>query len=108
LDTVSKDALLHLEQNEKDNSLTLTTEQEEQFIKFRLETSWNIDEEEATKDLFQAENGHYALLLCKEIIREHDKLNNFCGCRINIENNNEGGNTLWFTIPKNDKLHESI
>lgn len=108
LDTVSKDALLHLEQNEKDNSLTLTTEQEEQFIKFRLETSWNIDEEEATKDLFQAENGHYALLLCKEIIREHDKLNNFCGCRINIEKNNGGGNTLWFTIPKNDKLHESI
>ena len=41
------------------------------------------------------------MLDVKELVREHDKLNNFCGCRINIETDvHSSGCSIWFTVPK--------
>ena len=71
------------------------------FIKITLHTPSQVYDTESTENLFQPDKKQYALLLCKEIIREHDKLNDFCGCRINIESNHETGTLLWFTLPKN-------
>ncbi|MCD8318428.1 MAG: hypothetical protein LUC45_06160, partial [Paraprevotella sp.] len=55
---------------------------------------------EEARDLFIPDIKHYAYLLCREIVREHDKLNNFCGCRMNVEIHSDEGCCIWFTLPK--------
>ena len=82
------------------NELTLhSVKYENEFVKYALNTPIKIYNEDEILLLFQPQLGHNTYLLCKEIIREHDKLNNFCGCRINIEMNQETGTTIWFTFP---------
>lgn len=39
-------------------------------------------------------------LICKQIIRDHDEFAGRRGCRINAEPADEGGFTVYFTIPK--------
>ena len=44
-------------------------------------------------------------LICRQIIRDHDELNNHKGCRINAEvGENAQGFVLWFTIPAGNKI----
>ncbi|MBQ0061094.1 MAG: DUF5113 domain-containing protein [Bacteroidales bacterium] len=44
-------------------------------------------------------------LICSQIIRDHDELNNHKGCRINAEvGENAQGFVLWFTIPAGNKI----
>jgi len=39
-------------------------------------------------------------LICKQIIRDHDEFAGQRGCRINAEPSQEGGFTVYFTLPK--------
>ena len=39
-------------------------------------------------------------LVCKQIIRDHDEFAGRRGCRINAEPAQEGGFTVYFTLPK--------
>lgn len=86
--------------------IKLSTVAEDNFIKFMLYLSVELYAPEETAELFDSEQGNYPLLICKEIIRIHDKLNNYCGCRINIETMPEHGTCVWFTIPKSEKKYD--
>lgn len=86
--------------------LKLSAVVEENFIKFMLYLSVELYTQEETTELFDSEQGNYGLLICKEIIRIHDKLNNYCGCRINIETIPERGTYIWCTIPKSEKKYD--
>lgn len=72
---------------------------EDGFARFALSTSATLFTAEACGGLFFPDAGHYAYLLSKEIIREHDKMNNSCGCRIEASVGADGRCTLWFTLP---------
>lgn len=100
LEVLTKEWLLMEQDGKRINELTLhSVKYENEFVKYALNTPIKIYKEDEIPLLFQPQLGHNTYLLCKEIIREHDKLNNFCGCRINIEMNQETGTTIWFTFP---------
>ncbi len=44
-------------------------------------------------------------LICKQIIRDHDEFAGRRGCRINAEPAEEGGFTVYFTIPRKETGH---
>lgn len=98
LDTLTKEWANRLAEREKEGSLTLRVSEDDDFVRFTLLSSVRIYEAEEAIRIFQPDVKHYPYLLCKEIVREHDKLNNFCGCRINIET--DSGCSIWFTVPK--------
>lgn len=87
--------------NSNDNVTLKLEEFNERFVKFSFHCTSMLYEKSEITDIFQPRQGGYHFLLWKEIIREHDKLNKFCGCRINIDMNEEAGTTLWFTLPIN-------
>ena len=101
LETLTKEWAARLAEHEKDGCLTLRASEDGGFVRFTLQASVRIYEPEEAVILFQPDVKHYPYLLCKEIVREHDKLNNFCGCRINIETDvHSSGCNIWFTVPK--------
>ncbi|WP_462360750.1 hypothetical protein [Paraprevotella clara] len=101
LETLTKEWAARLAEREKDGCLTLRASEDGGFVRFTLQASVRIYEPEEAVILFQPDVKHYPYLLCKEIVREHDKLNNFCGCRINIETDvHSSGCSIWFTVPK--------
>lgn len=84
-----------------ENTLRMDIACEDDFVRFTLFSSCTLYSQEQVEDLFYPDDiSHYPYLLCKEIIREHDQLNNFCGCRINAEIVSNGGCCVWFTLPK--------
>lgn len=99
LETLTDDWTGKLGELNKETELCLTVTGEGGFVKFALSTPESIFSAEQSAGLFYPDTGHYPYLLCKEIIREHDKLNNFCGCRINAEAVRSGGCRIWFTLP---------
>lgn len=101
LETLTKEWATRLAEREKGGCLTLCTSEDDGFVRFTLQSSVRIYDPEEAVRLFQPDVKHYPYLLCKEIVREHDKLNNFCGCRINIETDvHSSGCSIWFTVPK--------
>ena len=101
LETLTKEWAARLAEHEKDGCLTLRASEDGGFVRFTLQASGRSYEPEEAVILFQPDVKHYPYLLCKEIVREHDKLNNFCGCRINIETDvHSSGCSIWFTVPK--------
>lgn len=101
LETLTKEWATRLAEREKGGCLTLCTSEDDGFVRFTLQSSVRIYDPEEAVRLFQPDVKHYPYLLCKEIVREHDKLNNFCGCRINIETDvHSFGCSIWFTVPK--------
>ena len=80
------------------------------FVKFIFfDTSYKYSDEEIPQ-LFYADNMKYdalhdrlvgsQYLLCRQIIREHDANSSRRGCRIYVENNEEGeGSRFVFTLP---------
>ena len=100
-ETLTKEWATRLAEREKGGCLTLCTSEDDGFVRFTLQSSVRIYDPEEAVRLFQPDVKHYPYLLCKEIVREHDKLNNFCGCRINIETDvHSSGCSIWFTVPK--------
>lgn len=101
LETLTKEWATRLAEREKGGCLTLCTSEDDGFVRFTLQSSVRIYDPEEAVRLFQPDVKHYPYLLCKEIVREHDKLNNFCGCRINIETDvHSSGCSIWFIVPK--------
>ena len=101
LETLTKEWATRLAEREKGGCLPLCTSEDDGFVRFTLQSSVRIYDPEEAVRLFQPDVKHYPYLLCKEIVREHDKLNNFCGCRINIETDvHSSGCSIWFTVPK--------
>ncbi len=81
------------------------------FAKFAFtDTAYRYNEEEISQ-LFYVDNVKYdtmsdslsgvQYLLCRQIIREHDAYSSRRGCRIYVENNEEGqGSRFVFTLPQ--------
>ena len=77
LETLTKEWATRLAEREKGGCLTLCTSEDDGFVRFTLQSSVRIYDPEEAVRLFQPDVKHYPYLLCKEIVREHDKLNNF-------------------------------
>lgn len=86
--------------------LSLGVIENDGFVRFALSSSVSWYTEEEIGELFTPDGGHYSYLVSKEIIREHEKVNNYCGCRINAELLDKDGVMVWFTIPKSNKYHD--
>ncbi len=82
--------------------LKLGAEADGRFVRFSLSASWDAFPPGSTDGLFYSGKAHYPYLLCKEAMREQDRLNNFCGCRIEALNVPGGGSLVWFTLPRNE------
>lgn len=99
LDVLTDEWLGRLAGNAEETPLRLVVEDDGGFVRFTLSTPRMLFDAAQAADLFYPDKEHYPYLLCKEIVREHDKLNNFCGCRINAEAGADGCR-IWFTLPK--------
>lgn len=86
--------------------LSLHVTEENGFARFTISSSVSLYSQEEITGLFTPDGGHYPYLVSKEIIREHEKVNNYCGCRINAEFLAQDGVMVWFTIPKSNKYHD--
>ena len=80
--------------------LRLELSADDEFLCFSFSTPLHIYTSAECRELFLPDKSHYVYLLCKEIVREQDKLNNFCGCRMEAECVSETGCRIWFTLPK--------
>ena len=80
--------------------LRLEAAEEGRFIRLSLSSSVSIYTEEEVREIFTPDASRYVYLLCKEIVRETDKLNNYCGCRIEMESLPDAGCRIGFTVPK--------
>lgn len=87
-------------------TLSLHLTEENGFARFTLSSSMSLYAQSEIGELFTPDGGHYPYLVSKEIIREHEKVNNYCGCRINAEYLDQDGVMVWFTIPKSNKYHD--
>lgn len=101
LEVLTDEWMEQLSQNVSDTPLRLSVTEDGNFVRFALSTPAPVFGTEDTATLFYPDSARYPYLVCKEIVREHDKLNNFCGCRINAENGTDCGNRIWITLPKN-------
>ena len=101
LETLAKEWAMQMKRKGGEGRLMLQVSEDGGFIRFSFMTSVLIYTHEEAMRLFFPDVDHYSYLLCKEIVREHDKLNNFCGCRINVKMETESpGCCIWFTVPK--------
>lgn len=100
LETLTNECLVRLKETGKEEELRLIIAKDGDFIRFTLSASGRLFDADQTEGLFYPDTTHYPYLLCKQIIREHDKLNNFCGCRINAETGADGTSRIWMTLPK--------
>ncbi len=101
LETLAKEWAMQMKRKGGEGRLMLQVSEDGGFIRFSFMTSVPIYTHEEAMRLFFPDVDHYSYLLCKEIVREHDKLNNFCGCRINVKMETESpGCCIWFTVPK--------
>ena len=102
LETLTKEWLSGCREDGDGLCLRLRLETSGRFVRFSLSASWNAFPSGETDDLFYSGKAHYPYLLCKEAMREQDRLNNFCGCRIEARHTADGGSLVWFTLPRNE------
>lgn len=100
LETISHEWIDKITKLKIPATLSLSAKEDGRFIRFIISTSAPVFTEEDAQELFFPSLEHYHYLLCKEIIREYDKLNDFCGCRINAHTEQHANCYIWFTIPK--------
>lgn len=99
LDVLTKEWLARM-QGRAGSVLRLEAAEEGRFIRLSLSSSVAIYTEEEVREIFTPDASRYVYLLCKEIVRETDKLNNYCGCRIEMESLPDAGCRIGFTVPK--------
>lgn len=98
-----------------DGALTLKAVEDGDYIRFlftdkRREKSVKELNRLFYPDLARMTNGEKGelqgteFLICKQIIRDHDEFAGRRGCRINAEPAPEGGYTVYFTIPKRERI----
>lgn len=100
LETLTDEWIDRLQQAEEDVTLHLSVTDAGDSVRFDLSTPAQVFSAEEAAALFYPDSARYPYLVCKEIVREHDKLNNFCGCRINAEADADHGCKIWITLPK--------
>ena len=95
-----------------DGELTLTAERAEGFICFRFTDRRRTLSSDELHRLFYpdlarmtatARGGELSgteFLVCKQIVRDHDEFAGRRGCRINAEQTEGGGFTIYFTLPE--------
>lgn len=71
---------------------------DDRFVRFTFHSECRIQDPD---NLFSplSNMDDMSLVLCRQIIREHDEAMGHPGCRINAENEGQAG-TVWFTLPK--------
>ena len=106
------DNLLHLAfECAKPGQLLFESVAEDRFVAFRFTDQRQTFSPQELNDLFYPENISYdsrtdrltstQLMVCKQIVREHDEHSPYRGCRIYAETADMGtGYTIIFTIPK--------
>lgn len=100
LETISNEWIDKIAKLKIAATVSLSVVEENRFIRFTLSTPAPVFTTTDAQELFFPSLEHYHYLLCKEIIREYDKLKDFCGCRINAHTDSQGYCHIWFTIPK--------
>ncbi len=82
-------------------TLTLTAEEDGDFVRVRLTDSRPAADVDNPADLFTAEARRIPYLICVQIIRLHDLFTNHSGCRLVAETDpSTGGLSVWFTVPR--------
>lgn len=99
LELLTKEWLSRLEGGEACR-MELRTEEDGKDIRFTLALSVPLYTPEEAGDIFSPDMTHYTYLLCKEIISELNKMNNYGGCRIELEAHPGEGCRIWFTLPE--------
>ncbi|MCR4993850.1 MAG: DUF5112 domain-containing protein [Bacteroidales bacterium] len=101
--------LLDYELQLSDNSLVATGQEsllaftldgsaDERFLRFTLTNGSVALSDTELHDFFMPHEGAIPLLICKQIIREHDTFLGHPGCRIQADSVGEG-HRVWFTLP---------
>lgn len=78
--------------------LTLTGQLDGHFLRLTLDNPFVAFTDAELHDFFMPHHGAIPLLVCKQIIREHDTFLGHPGCRINADRAGEG-HRVWFTLP---------
>ncbi len=82
-------------------TLTLTAEEDGDFVRVRLTDSQPAADVENPADLFTPEARRIPYLISVQIIRLHDLFTNHSGCRLVAETDpSTGGLSVWFTVPR--------
>lgn len=84
--------------NDKALMLTLNGSTDNRFMRLTLTNPYVRLSDTALHDFFMPHEGSIPLLICKQIIREHDAFLGHPGCRIQADGVGEGHCT-WFTLP---------
>ena len=80
--------------------LTLSAEEDGDFIRFILRDNTMEQTEEKLANLFYPDHEHISYLVAKQILREHDIYTNHPGCRLVAQKADEGGYEIYFTLLK--------
>ncbi len=97
--------------NTSDGNLKMKVYAEGDFVRFDFIDKRENKSQEELNLMFYPENSGMncdengklkgsELLICKQIIRDHDEYTGRRGCRINATVLEDGGYDIWFTIPK--------
>ncbi len=100
LEVLTKEWLERLQGHAGSRLALRVTEEEGGFVRFTLQTPVPIYTPGEARAIFTPDASRYAYLLCKEIVRELDEMNNYRGCRIEMESCGEAGCRIGFTVPK--------
>ncbi len=84
---------------EADGRLMLTVRREGAFVRFDFTDTRRSKSQAELNELFFPHLARMNYLICKQIIRDHDEFAGRRGCRINACPSDEGGFTVWFTVP---------
>lgn len=81
------------------DELILRVSDDGMFVRFSLLIpSLSLSDDEL-HNLFMPQRNNISLLIVKQIVREHDALNNHPGLRMIAERDASRGTCIWFTIP---------
>ncbi len=84
---------------EADGRLLLDIYREGAFVRFDFTDTRRTKSQEELNELFFPHLDRMNYLIAKQVIRDHDEYAGRRGCRINACPSEEGGFTVWFTIP---------
>lgn len=90
--------MLSTDQVDRHCQLHLHIDADGSFVRFMLVHEAVQLTPEQLHTLFMPHEGAIPLLICKQIIREHDTFLGHPGCRINAETATKG-HQIWFTLP---------
>jgi hypothetical protein len=88
-------------------SFILASTSNERFAQVSFTDTRPLYSTNQTEELFSPDIHRIPYLLCKQIIRDHDEFMGHPGCRIVAETLENGGRTIWFSIPLYRKAEQT-